>query len=792
MAITVTATQGGSTANGILLRVKVLTNIAATQNGATKAASGSGGNGDTTITTTTTGSQVYGASVGPNSSATPTSGTTIIDNVADATNGEQYVTWRSTSATGTPGAIDLGATNTGYTGCAMLEVLPNGTITEDSSGPAAASTTSTTHVTSASFTPPAGSLLVALVSSDGGASATTMTVTDSSGLTWTEKIKGNTAGADYVGVWIAFVPAASSGPPQAFRTRLPSAVVAAQAPRRRQGADLVLPAPIGVSPSAFLWDPPRYPQRIAVATNSVRSGRRTATPTGLPAPVQPLTAPTSVRARYTLPPPAAQVPRRRQNADLVITPSTFLWDAPRYTQRIALSVARKRVAPTGWPVPVQPPRTAESRHPRFTRPLLPRRGNVPPTGWPVIIAQTGQGGFGSVTGMRLLPFRRTGETAYARTIYAGPITNNRIHGRVPLPRRSATSSSAFPQASLPLPAPPESLHPRYRTLLPRRGNVAATGWPVPVQPPEASWRIRRWSRPPFPRRGVAISKAPPPVSVNPPISFSQRRWSRPPWPRKGIVAATGYPVPVQPPERLQSVRPRLARWLFPRRSTTENVAPPVMPVTIPYDAPPQRRRRRITIRYGRTVEIPTISPGPISSVQRTGRFRKFSGSRRGTLEVPAVPLPQTSLNPAVYRRKRRFIPFSRGATVPYSGLPVSVQPPERMQFIRRWMRPLLPRRGVIPSSGLPYVAPPVAAVRLPINVSITHVLPRVKIETVILSSTSSFFAIPGEAVPGQIDGAGISQVSAYPFVWITIKIREPNTTQYFGIPGEAIPGQEEV
>lgn len=210
--LTVTATQGGSTANGMLLRVFVLTQAAATQNGATAVH-------DYTTTTTTmsqnivttqTGSRVYGAAEhGPNANAGTAGGnTTLVDDVKDATNNLRYVTYKATALTGgSPGSTPIGFTFTGSdTGpMAMFEVKTAGTLTEDGSAPAVVSTTSATTIATASFTAPSGSLLVALTATDGGAGVTTMTVSGGS-LTWAEKAKANASGDDYAGVWVAQVP----------------------------------------------------------------------------------------------------------------------------------------------------------------------------------------------------------------------------------------------------------------------------------------------------------------------------------------------------------------------------------------------------------------------------------------------------------------------------------------------------------------------------------------------------------------------------------------------------------
>jgi hypothetical protein len=217
--MTVTATQGGSTANGLLLRVFTLTGakLVASQTGGSASGSGaSGTSGTATGTVQQTTSRIYGAaSLG---SSAPTgvagSGSTLVDTVKDSTNGGTYNTYKNAApATGSQ-AIGITWTSSAGWEVAWLEVLAAATLAEDvANSPAVASTTAAITVTTASFNPGAGSLLVALLSSDGGAAVTTMTVTDNLGthLNWTEKVKLNTSGLDYTGVWIADVPAAAGG-----------------------------------------------------------------------------------------------------------------------------------------------------------------------------------------------------------------------------------------------------------------------------------------------------------------------------------------------------------------------------------------------------------------------------------------------------------------------------------------------------------------------------------------------------------------------------------------------------
>ena len=201
----------------MLLRVKVLTDAALAGSPATGTRTGGGSSAaaNASVTTTQAGSQVYGALSfwhAGDGSFTAEAGTTLFDNVTDSVNGNLYGTCRTTSATVTPGSVTVGASGPSDTGAnaALLEVLASGgTLTEDGSSPASISTTGAETVTTASFTPPPGSLLVAMVGTDGTSSAAvSMTVTDSSGLTWTARAEADAAFYGYAGVWTAQVPPA--------------------------------------------------------------------------------------------------------------------------------------------------------------------------------------------------------------------------------------------------------------------------------------------------------------------------------------------------------------------------------------------------------------------------------------------------------------------------------------------------------------------------------------------------------------------------------------------------------
>src|ERR1035438_3369397 len=210
MSFTVTATQGGTPANGMALTIKVVTGAGAAGTTATSITVLAPELG---ITPAATGSWVYGAVTehGATAFSSPAN-STFSQNVVDAVNGDAYGTFRSTATTtnGTP--VTLGAaapTNTiNLIDIALAEIRAASTLAEDASSPAGVSTTAATTVSTAAFTPPPGSLLVAMVSADAtGAGTVTMTVTGG-GLAWTALAQANGTNTAYAGVWTAQVPAA--------------------------------------------------------------------------------------------------------------------------------------------------------------------------------------------------------------------------------------------------------------------------------------------------------------------------------------------------------------------------------------------------------------------------------------------------------------------------------------------------------------------------------------------------------------------------------------------------------
>jgi len=205
----VTAASGGSSYIGIRLAVKVLTGAAAVQDGATAAQScdfTAAAAHQATLVTTVTGSLVYGAIDSQSASAPAAASGTTVNSYYDSTTTEYLADCVTSSPTGTPGPVTVGASAPFSGGsCAIAEILPDGTLAEDPSAPAIAVTESDTTVTTADFTPPGGSLLVACVSAVSGTGVETMTV-DGGGVTWTPLAEANHANGGYAGVWIAVAP----------------------------------------------------------------------------------------------------------------------------------------------------------------------------------------------------------------------------------------------------------------------------------------------------------------------------------------------------------------------------------------------------------------------------------------------------------------------------------------------------------------------------------------------------------------------------------------------------------
>jgi hypothetical protein len=207
MSFTVTATQAGSAAIGTALLVKVVTGQNASPIGQTASATGT--TPSLAITPNATGSWVYGSNLGLAGTYTANGSTTYQAN--DTGGGLQYIRMRTAATTTAATPVTVGGT-AGVNGISisLLEILKGaGALAEDASSPAGAFLSNATAVTTAAFAPPVGALLVAMIATNGGGGATTIAMSDTSGLgiTWAERVKQDTAGDGYSGIWTAVVPA---------------------------------------------------------------------------------------------------------------------------------------------------------------------------------------------------------------------------------------------------------------------------------------------------------------------------------------------------------------------------------------------------------------------------------------------------------------------------------------------------------------------------------------------------------------------------------------------------------
>ena len=231
MAGTITATQTGNTTGAGFLQVFVLTAAAVAATPATGTNYPTAGNPySVTVTTTAAGSRVFGAICEGNITVAPTAlaNSTIYSSLTDSGDTNQYSSFLTNTATGTPGATTVGSSTgagSSGSGVAGMEVLASGgTLAVDASTPAAV-LNATNAQTTASFSPPDGAVLLAVVVTNGTTSVggPTITITGTgtlSGLTWNLGVNANGVVAGFyqaTGVWYATLPggAAASGPPLA-------------------------------------------------------------------------------------------------------------------------------------------------------------------------------------------------------------------------------------------------------------------------------------------------------------------------------------------------------------------------------------------------------------------------------------------------------------------------------------------------------------------------------------------------------------------------------------------------
>lgn len=220
MALTVTATQGGTTNAGMAVSVLLYSNAAspAAQAAGGKTGSvslGAAGATQLAITPNATGSRIVGAMTnGVQTLFTANAASTMLAN-SDSAIPSAWGTCKSSAATtsGTPVTIGASAPTTGQGQIALAEILASGgTLTENTGGePAVATSTTLTALTTASFTPNPGDLLVlAVTTASGNSGSTTLTITNSGGLTFTSlvSIAGSFFGCN--AIYVAQMPGGAS------------------------------------------------------------------------------------------------------------------------------------------------------------------------------------------------------------------------------------------------------------------------------------------------------------------------------------------------------------------------------------------------------------------------------------------------------------------------------------------------------------------------------------------------------------------------------------------------------
>lgn len=223
MALTVTAAAQAGTGltNGINLRLFVIRGALPRLLQSATPVTQSGAAAHQASLTSAAGSEVFGSLFGT-ASFTFDAGSTAVDNINDATHTCQYGSFKSVaSGTRTVGA-SAPATNGGM---AAFEVAALTAIAEDASAPAVATSTTATTVTSPSFDPPGFTLLVGLVQLLGVTGVSAATVTDTLGLTWTEKAVAHASGAGYAGVWLADMPGLIPGKQLARRAQVRTSMI---------------------------------------------------------------------------------------------------------------------------------------------------------------------------------------------------------------------------------------------------------------------------------------------------------------------------------------------------------------------------------------------------------------------------------------------------------------------------------------------------------------------------------------------------------------------------------------
>jgi len=206
MSMTVTVTEGGAISAGVSLAVQVVTGAKSpsAQLGAAMGAQSSTPN--LSITPDATGSLLFSSVL--SGGALPVAETGEAEVYVGGNTSLYYSFYNSTSTTTAGSPVLMGSSVGTGVAISTAEILANGSAAslwpEQPEG--VTNTSVTDSVTTAGFTPPPGALLVALVATNGIAGTTTVTISDSLGLTWTCLQQEDGGGNGYVGVWIARMP----------------------------------------------------------------------------------------------------------------------------------------------------------------------------------------------------------------------------------------------------------------------------------------------------------------------------------------------------------------------------------------------------------------------------------------------------------------------------------------------------------------------------------------------------------------------------------------------------------
>jgi hypothetical protein len=216
VAMTVTATQGGTAQAGTVLSVLLYSgaaSVASIASGGKTASlvSSSNAAGQLSITPNATGSIIAGSATSGGTSIWVANGsTTMLGNVYNSSTPSEIGAFKSSSTTtaSTPVTIGASSPTNGTPQVVLAEILAAGTLVEDTANePAAATSTTATAVTTGSFTPNPGDLIVAVVATGGGNSGTTsITLSNTGGLSFTTLVTSTSSFYGCNAVYIAQMP----------------------------------------------------------------------------------------------------------------------------------------------------------------------------------------------------------------------------------------------------------------------------------------------------------------------------------------------------------------------------------------------------------------------------------------------------------------------------------------------------------------------------------------------------------------------------------------------------------